>query len=78
MYQRVIYGDLTQEENKHLKDMNARELMTMVPIMVFIVWIGVYPKPFLNTMHASVDHLIDRVNQSKIVSTEISKINLLE
>lgn len=75
MYKRVIYGDLTKEENKHLKDMSVRELIYMVPIMVFIVWIGIYPKPFLNTMHASVDHLIDHMNQQKIVSTEISNKN---
>ncbi len=47
MYQRVIYGEITHPENKSLPDLSAREIAVLVPILVFIVWIGVYPTTFL-------------------------------
>ena len=62
MYKRVMYGSITKEENKNLKDMSGRELAYLLPIILFIVWIGVYPKPFLDKMDASVGHLLEVVN----------------
>ncbi|MFZ5572942.1 MAG: NADH-quinone oxidoreductase subunit M [Thermodesulfobacteriota bacterium] len=61
MYKRVMYGEITKEENKHLKDMTGREYAYLIPIIIFIVWIGVYPKPFLDKMDASVQHLLQVV-----------------
>ena len=51
LYQRVFWGKLTHEENKHLVDLNAREIATLVPLVVLCFWIGVYPKPFLEFLH---------------------------
>jgi len=62
MYRRVMYGQITKAENQNLKDMTGREYAYLLPIVLFIVWIGVYPKPFLKTMDASVDHLLETVN----------------
>jgi len=61
MFQRVMYGEVVKEENKALKDMNAREILTFLPILALIVWIGVYPQPFLRKMDASVQALITRM-----------------
>src|SRR5512140_3114114 len=47
LYQRVFWGRVTHEENEKLKDLNARELATLVPLVVLCFWIGIYPKPFL-------------------------------
>ncbi len=47
LYQRVFWGKITHEENQHLKDLNFRELATLVPLVVLCFWIGIYPKPFL-------------------------------
>jgi NADH-quinone oxidoreductase subunit M len=63
MYKRVMYGEITKEENRLLKDMNKREYAYLLPIIVFIIWIGVYPKPFLDKMDISVQHLLQVVNQ---------------
>jgi NADH-quinone oxidoreductase subunit M len=46
LYQRVFFGELKHEENKTLQDVNLREVLTLVPLIVACVWIGVYPKPF--------------------------------
>ncbi len=62
MYKRVMYGNITKEENLKLKDMTGREFAYLLPIIVFIVWIGVSPKPFLDKMDASVQHLVQVVN----------------
>jgi NADH-quinone oxidoreductase subunit M len=63
MYKRVMYGNITKDVNKQLKDMNGREYAYLIPIIIFIIWIGVYPKPFLDKMDASVQHLLQMVNQ---------------
>lgn len=72
-YKRVMYGAITKEENRQLKDMTHREYAYLVPIIVFIVWIGVYPKPFLDKMDASVEHLLQLVNQEGVALTEGQK-----
>jgi NADH-quinone oxidoreductase subunit M len=51
LYQRVFWGKVTHEENQHLVDLNAREIATLVPLVVLCFWIGVYPKPFLEFLH---------------------------
>ena len=43
MYQRVMYGEITHEENRHLSDLSEREIALLVPVVLMIVWIGVYP-----------------------------------
>jgi NADH-quinone oxidoreductase subunit M len=47
LYQRVFWGKVTNEENQHLKDLNAREIATLVPLVALCFWIGIYPKPVL-------------------------------
>jgi NADH-quinone oxidoreductase subunit M len=47
LYQRVFWGKITSEENKHLVDLNAREIATLVPLVALCFWIGLYPEPFL-------------------------------
>jgi NADH-quinone oxidoreductase subunit M len=49
--------------------MTKRELAVLVPVVIFIIWIGVYPKPFLKPMEASVNGLIKRVEQRAQLST---------
>jgi NADH-quinone oxidoreductase subunit M len=51
LYQRVFWGQVTHEENQKLKDLDAREIATLVPLVVLCFWIGVYPKPFLEFLH---------------------------
>jgi NADH-quinone oxidoreductase subunit M len=47
-----------KEENRTLRDINLREVITLVPILVFIFWIGLYPQPFFNLMAPAVDKLV--------------------
>ena len=58
MYQRVIFGPNTNPANQHLTDLSAREIGLLVPVLLFIVWIGVYPGPFLDISAAAVQKLV--------------------
>ena len=51
LYQRVFWGKVTNEENRHLLDLNGRELATLAPLVLLCFWIGIYPKPVLDFLH---------------------------
>jgi NADH-quinone oxidoreductase subunit M len=57
LYQRVFWGKITNEDNRHLVDLNVRELTTLVPLVALCFAIGIYPKPFLDFLHAPVNHI---------------------
>jgi NADH-quinone oxidoreductase subunit M len=61
LFQRTMFGKLTNPANQVLKDINPREIATLVPIIILVFWIGIYPAPFLRTMHASVNHLLQEM-----------------
>ena len=62
LYQRTMFGTVTNPKNENLPDLNLREFATFVPLVLLAVWIGLYPKPFLDRLSTSVDRVIARVN----------------
>ena len=62
MYQRVFFGELRNEKNKDLADLNLREQWTLIPLIVIAFWIGLYPKPFFDRMQPTVDRVLERVS----------------
>ncbi|HZW36447.1 MAG: NADH-quinone oxidoreductase subunit M [Deltaproteobacteria bacterium] len=65
MFQRVMFGKVTNEKNLHLPDLNAREVAYMLPLLVMIFWIGVYPQTFLRKMDASVKAVVTRMETKR-------------
>jgi NADH-quinone oxidoreductase subunit M len=61
MYQRVFFGELSNDKNKDLPDLNLRERWTLIPLIFMAFWIGLYPKPFLDMMSPTVDRVMARV-----------------
>ncbi|MCX7909444.1 MAG: NADH-quinone oxidoreductase subunit M [Ignavibacteria bacterium] len=65
MFQKVAFGPLTNPLNHTLKDLSKREWSYLVPIVILMLWIGVYPKFFLNYSEASVKKVVEKVHQYK-------------
>jgi NADH-quinone oxidoreductase subunit M len=63
MFKRAMFGPLDKEENQSLKDLNLREIAVLVPIVVMIVWIGIYPQTFLRKMDRSVEGFVTRAGK---------------
>ncbi|MEA3097254.1 NADH-quinone oxidoreductase subunit M [Caballeronia mineralivorans] len=66
MYKRVHFGAVANEHVAKLKDLNKREFFMLAVLAVFTLYMGLYPKPFTNVMHASVENLLSHVAQSKL------------
>ncbi len=66
MFQRVMYGTLDKEENRNLPDLNLRELFTLVPIVLLIFWVGVYPKPFLKVIEPPVRKVVVKLENARV------------
>lgn len=66
MYQRVMFGEMTNPKNENLKDLSVREITLMVPLLIFVFWIGVYPNTFLDKMTPSLENLIKQVRVTEI------------
>src|SRR5438128_12211012 len=62
MYQRVIFGPLKNEENTKLVDLSRREVAIFVPLLVMMLFMGLYPRPLLVRMEKSVEATLKRVN----------------
>ena len=62
LYQRVMFGPVDNPKNQALKDLNFREMMTLVPLALCAFWIGLYPKPFFKVLNKPVTAIVERVN----------------
>ena len=60
LYRRIIFGKLEKDNLKQITDMNGREIALFAPLVVLALLMGLYPEPFLNVMHVSVDNLINQ------------------
>ena len=62
LYQRVMFGSVTNPANEHLPDLNAREYATLLPLVALAFWIGIYPKPLFAYLDQPVHEIVERVN----------------
>ncbi len=61
MLQKVVWGGTNNPDQSYLADLNVREIITLAPLLLFVLWIGLNPGPFMDVMHTSVTHLIQQV-----------------
>lgn len=66
MVKRVIFGEIANDNVRELTDINARELLVLGVLAVLVIAMGVYPKPFTDVMHLSVDALLQHVAAGKL------------
>jgi NADH-quinone oxidoreductase subunit M len=62
LYQRVMFGSVTNPANEHLPDLNLREMATLIPLVALAFWIGIYPKPFFALIEKPVQRIVQQVN----------------
>jgi NADH-quinone oxidoreductase subunit M len=66
MYQRVIWGEITNAKNAVLTDLNLREKLMVIPLLILIVWMGMYSSHFLRPMDAAVNKLLHQVDKQRL------------
>ncbi len=70
LIQRIVYGPASPKMLPKLTDLNAREFGMLVPLVVLVFWIGLYPKPLLDVMHASVERVVATHSASIVVQQD--------
>jgi NADH-quinone oxidoreductase subunit M len=66
MFQKLFLGPVTKDENRALKDINWREIAILVPLIILIFWIGLYPKPFFDLMAPAVNNLVATLQSAAV------------
>jgi NADH-quinone oxidoreductase subunit M len=74
MFQRVMFGECTNPKNKVLKDLSTREVVIFLPLLLFIIWIGVYPSTFLNKIEATTAGFVAKMEQAKATKVSLSQV----
>jgi NADH:ubiquinone oxidoreductase subunit 4 (subunit M) len=75
MLQDTIWGPLTKQENRELKDLGGREIAALVPLCVLMLWIGVAPRWFLEPSRPAIEGLL-ATYKAKIASPAPSRPEL--
>jgi NADH-quinone oxidoreductase subunit M len=61
LYQRTMFGQLSNPKNQGLKDLDAREFAVLMPLVALAFWIGLYPKPYFEILEKPVAAIVERV-----------------
>ena len=72
MYQRVMYGEVTHAANRNLRDLSAREITLLAPLVLLMFWIGIYPSTFLRPTDAASAHLLEQVRSRAVLAAPVS------
>ena len=65
MVQRVVFGPLTKEMVKRLNDFTLREVVVLLPLVFWTIFLGVYPQPFLERIEVSINHYIQLIKSQE-------------
>jgi len=66
VYKQSFFGPVTNEANKTLKDLDAKETWSLVPLVLIVVWLGIYPKPVLGPIDHSVKAMLSFMDEKAI------------
>ncbi|HML11278.1 MAG TPA: NADH-quinone oxidoreductase subunit M [Stellaceae bacterium] len=65
LYRRVIFGTITRDDLRNILDLSPREKAVFAPLLLIVLWMGIYPASFLGPIRASVDHLVQQVGAAE-------------
>jgi NADH-quinone oxidoreductase subunit M len=60
MLQKFAYGTTSNPDHSGIRDLEAREILALAPLVILVLWVGLQPQPFVDVMQASVDHLVQQ------------------
>jgi NADH-quinone oxidoreductase subunit M len=66
MYKRVVFGAAANSKVEQLEDVSRREIFILTILAVAVLWMGIYPFPLTEVMHATVDDLLAHLSHSKL------------
>jgi len=78
VFQRVMFGELDNPKNQKLTDLNAREIAIMVPLVVMIFFIGIYPKPFIDKMEPAIKKLVAQVHVASVNAQVVPAVDQMQ
>jgi NADH-quinone oxidoreductase subunit M len=73
LYQRVFYGETSEEVRHHVPDMKLREWAAIVPLILMMVWMGVYSQSFLQPVSKTTARVLDQTRLNVPIRVEIKK-----
>jgi NADH-quinone oxidoreductase subunit M len=65
LYRRVIFGTITRDDLRNILDLSPREKALFAPLLLIVLWMGIYPSSFLGPIRASVDNLVHQVSAAQ-------------
>ena len=68
LYQRAFFGEASHHVTEHVTDLNLREWVTLIPMLVLMIWMGVYTQTFLPSISASNGAMLQKTGQSKEIA----------
>ncbi|BDW95866.1 NADH-quinone oxidoreductase subunit M [Thalassospira tepidiphila] len=74
LYRRIIFGALTKENLKTILDLSPREWIIFAPLVIIVLWMGVYPVSFLDIMHVSVENLVNQVETAQAAAAQAAQL----
>ncbi len=69
MVQKTVFNSITRPSNRRIPDLDRREIGLLMPLVVIIIWLGVYPRPFLERMEPTVTRLVQQVEGARLADT---------
>ena len=70
LYRRVIFGTITRDDLRNILDMTPREKAVFAPLLVLVLWMGIYPTSFLAPIRVSVENIVNRTHEAQKAAAE--------
>ncbi|WP_259779734.1 NADH-quinone oxidoreductase subunit M [Aestuariispira ectoiniformans] len=78
LYRRIIFGQLTKEDLKSMLDLNMREVAIFAPLIVIVLWMGIYPASFLDPIEVSVVNLVENYNAALAAAADGAPVTVAD
>ena len=75
MFQRVYYGEVTNEHNRHMPDLSPREWVVIGPLAAMAIYMGVFPNVFLKPMEPAITRIVERIERFEPLQVRLAPVS---